>query len=185
MMPASAGLAAREREPGNVLARDGAHGERIRIEGYIFDGEGCEVKDALVEIWQANAHGRYDHPRDDQDKPLDPAFAGFGRAVTDFETGLWSFETVKPGVVTGRRGRPMAPHVSAIVFARGINIGLQTRIYFGDESEANASDPVLNLIELTPRRQTLIAEREERDGGMVYRFDIRLQGERETVFFDV
>ena len=185
MAPATAGLAAREHEPGNVLAADGAQGERIRIEGYIFDGEGCPVRDALIEIWQANAHGRYDHPRDDGDKPLDPRFTGFGRAVADFETGLWWFETVKPGMVMGRHGRPMAPHVSAIVFARGINVGLQTRIYFGDEAEANAADPVLNLIELEPRRESLIATREERDGRAVYRLDIHLQGERETVFIDV
>jgi protocatechuate 3,4-dioxygenase alpha subunit len=185
MAPASAGLAAREREPRNVLAADGAHGERIRIEGYILDGEGCPVWDALIEIWQANAHGRYYHPRDDQERPLDPRFTGFGRAVADFETGLWWFETVKPSVVTGRHGRPMAPHVNAIVFARGINMVLHTRIHFGDEAEANAADPVLDLIELAPRRETLVAARQERDGRAVYRLDIHLQGERETVFFDV
>jgi protocatechuate 3,4-dioxygenase alpha subunit len=185
MMPAAAGLTGRRRQPGNVLAGPGAQGERIRLEGYIYDGQGCPSRDGLIEIWQANAHGKYDHPEDRQDKPLDPDFTGFGRDVADFDTGLWSFETVKPGGVPGRHERPMAPHISAIVFARGINMGLQTRIYFDDEAEANASDPVLNLIELPPRRETLLAKREEREGQVVYRFDIHLQGERETVFFDV
>ena len=185
MMPAAAGIDTRKKQPGNVLAGEGAQGERIRIEGYIYDGQGCLVKDAQIEIWQANAQGKYDHPEDPQDKPLDPNFTGFGRTVTDFKTGLWWFETIKPGVVPGRNDRPMAPHISAIVFARGINIGLQTRIYFDDEAEANAADPVINLIELPPWRETLIAKREERDGQGVYRFDIYLQGEQETVFFDV
>lgn len=184
MMPSAAGIETRKRQPGNVLAREGAQGERIRIEGYIHDGQGCLVRDAQIEIWQANAHGKYAHAEDTQAKALDPHFTGFGRAVTDFKTGLWWFETVKPGVVPGRRGRPMAPHISAMVFARGINIGLHTRIYFDDEGAANAADPVMNLIELPPRRETLIAKREARDGQVVYRFDIHLQGERETVFFD-
>ena len=116
---------------------------------------------------------------------LDPAFKGWGRAVSDFETGLWWFDTVKPGKVAGRHGRIMAPHINVAIFARGINLGLNTRIYFADEEEANAADPVLGLIEQTPRRATLLARREERDGRPVYRFDIRLQGEHETVFLDV
>jgi protocatechuate 3,4-dioxygenase alpha subunit len=185
MMPAAAGIDKERTQLGSVVAGPGARGERIRIEGCVYDGEGYPVKDAQVELWQANADGKYHHPADGQDKPLDPDFNGFGRAVSDFTTGMWSFDTVKPGAVPGRHGRPMAPHVNLMVFARGINVGLQTRMYFGDEDEANASDPVLNLIELPPRRQTLIAERQERDGAVVYRFDIHLQGERETVFFDV
>lgn len=185
MLPQAAGIEHRRKQPGNTLARDGACGERIRIEGTILDGEGCPVKDAAIEIWQADSGGKYDHPADTQARTPDPNFTGFGRAVSDFGTGLWWFETVKPGRVPGRDGRLMAPHISVMVFARGINIGLHTRLYFDDEAEANAADPVLRLIEQPPRRETLIAKREQRDGQVVYRFDIRLQGERETVFLDV
>jgi protocatechuate 3,4-dioxygenase alpha subunit len=170
----------------HVLAGPGAEGRRVRIEGTIYDGTGSPVRDALVEIWQANALGKHDHPDDPQDKPLDPAFRGFGRTVSDFETGLWWFETVKPGRVPGRHGGDMAPHVSVAVFARGINVHLNTRIYFEDEADANAADPVLRLVEQPERRATLIARRDGECGGTpVYRFDIRLQGESETVFFDV
>lgn len=185
MAPQAAGIDIRKDEKPNLLAGQGAKGERIRLEGTVIDGEGCLVRDAQIEIWQANAAGKYDHPADWQDKPVDPAFKGFGRTVTDFKTGLWWFETIKPGSVTGRGGRPMAPHINVAVFARGINIHLNTRIYFEDEDDANAKDPVLNLIELEPRRATLIAKRAEREGQVVYRFDIRLQGEGETVFLDV
>ena len=147
------------------------------------------LKDILIEIWQANADGKYAHPADRQPgKALDPHFRGWGRACTDFETGVYTFDTVKPGPVAGRKGRPMAPHVNAWIVARGINIGLNTRIYFSDEPAANAKDPVINLIEWEARRKTLVAERTDRRtdaGAAVYRFDIRLQGENETVFFDV
>lgn len=185
MMPRAAGLSIREREQWHVLAGPEAVGERIRLEGTIRDGTGALVRDAQIEIWQANAHGRYDHPADRRDLPVDPAFRGFGRTVADFKTGLWWFETVKPGPVPGRHGGNMAPHISVALFARGINIHLNTRIYFADEPEANGKDPVLRLIEPEARRETLLARREERDGRIVYRFDIRLQGEAETVFFDV
>ncbi|HEX6016045.1 MAG TPA: protocatechuate 3,4-dioxygenase subunit alpha [Geminicoccaceae bacterium] len=185
MVPQSAGIDARGDERWQVLASEGAQGERIRLEGMIFDGTGSVVRDALVEIWQADAHGKHNHPEDRQDKPADPAFRGFGRAAADFKTGLWWFETVKPGKVPGRHGTTMAPHVNVTVFARGINIHLNTRIYFADEAEANAQDPVLRLVEQEARRQTLLARREERGGRVVYRFDMRLQGENETVFFDV
>jgi protocatechuate 3,4-dioxygenase, alpha subunit len=186
MVPQSAGIDARRDERWQVLAGKGAQGERIRLEGMIFDGTGSVVRDALVEIWQADANGRYDHPEDRREgKPVDPAFRGFGRVAADFETGLWWFETVKPGRVPGRHGTVMAPHLNVTVFARGINIHLNTRIYFADEAEANAQDPVLQLVEQEARRQTLFARREEREGRVVHRFDIRLQGENETVFFDV
>jgi len=116
----------------------------------------------------------------------DEVQTGWGRTGTDFETGLWAFETVKPGAVEGRRGhRPMAPHVNLWIATRGINLGLATRMYFGDEEAANAADPVLSIIEQPERRKTLIARREQRDGRTAYVFDIRLQGEGETVFFDV
>jgi protocatechuate 3,4-dioxygenase alpha subunit len=185
MMPSAAGIDVRKDEKLNVLAGSGVKGERIRLEGTVIDGEGCLVRDAQIEIWQANAAGKYAHPGDTQDKPVDPAFKGFGRVVTDFKTGLWWFDTIKPGSVLGRHGKPMAPHINVSIFARGINIHLNTRIYFEDEADANANDPVMKLIELAPRRETLIAKRQERDGQVVYRFDIRLQGEGETVFFDV
>ena len=187
LIPHQAGFDIFERNFSNVLVGPETKGERIRIEGRIFDGIGAPTRDILVEIWQANAAGRYDHPADRQeDKPLDPHFRGWGRTGTDFETGLYTFETIKPGPVAGRRGhRPMAPHVNVWLAARGINIGLSTRMYFSDEAEANAADPVLNIIEQPARRETLIAERSERGGEVVYTFDIHLQGERETVFFDV
>ncbi|WP_046868127.1 protocatechuate 3,4-dioxygenase subunit alpha [Microvirga massiliensis] len=187
LIPHQAGFDIFEKSFSNVLAGPDTKGERICIEGSIFDGTGAPTRDVLVEIWQANAAGRYNHPADRQEnKPLDPTFRGWGRTGTNFETGLYTFETIKPGSVIGRKGhRPMAPHVNVWLAARGINIGLSTRLYFSDEAEANARDPVLNIIEPRERRDTLIARREIRGGVVVYVFDIRLQGERETVFFDV
>ena len=186
LIPRQAGFDIFENDFGNVLVGPDTRGERIRIEGRVFDGLGEPVRDVLVEIWQANAAGRYNHPADRQDKPLDQGFRGWGRAGSDFKTGIYTFETIKPGPVAGRAGhRPMAPHVNVWIVARGINIGLNTRMYFSDEEEANANDPVLNIIEQASRRKTLIAERSERAGEVVYTFDIRLQGEGETVFFDI
>jgi len=171
----------------NVLVTPETKGERIRIEGHVYDGMGAPTRDVLLELWQANAAGRYNHPADRQEnKPVDPTFRGWGRTGTDFKTGLYAFETIKPGAVAGRHGhKPMAPHVNLWMVARGINIGLATRMYFSDEAERNSDDPVLNIIEQPMRRDTLIARREQRDGSIVYVFDIHLQGERETVFFDI
>jgi protocatechuate 3,4-dioxygenase, alpha subunit len=186
LAPQAAGFDIFENNFGNVLTTPQTPGERIRIEGTVTDGAGGPVRDALLEIWQANAAGRYQHPGDrQQGKALDPSFRGWGRACTDFDSGLYTFETIKPGSVTGRNGRPMAPHINVWIVARGINIGLHTRLYFSDEASANAADPVLNLIEWPARRQTLLARREQGAGLPVYRFDIRLQGEGETVFFDI
>ena len=189
LAPQAAGFDIFAHNFGNVLVDAKTKGERIRIEGRVFDGIGTVLKDVLIEIWQANATGKYAHPADRQaKKKLDPHFRGWGRAATDFDSGLYSFETIKPGAVEGRNGRIMAPHVNAWIVARGINIGLNTRIYFSDEAEANGKDAVLNLIEWEQRRKTLVAERQvkkARDGSAVYHFDIRLQGEGETVFFDV
>ncbi len=187
LIPHQAGFDIFQNTFSNVLVTPETKGERIRIEGRIFDGMGAPTRDILVEIWQANAAGRYNHPADRQeDKPLDPTFRGWGRTGTDFHTGLYTFETIKPGPVVGRHGhKPQAPHVSIWLAARGINIGLATRMYFSDEAEANAADPVLNIVDPPIRRETLIARREEREGDVVYVFDIHLQGERETVFFDV
>jgi protocatechuate 3,4-dioxygenase alpha subunit len=187
LAPQQAGFDIFENNFGSVLVDEKTQGERIRIEGRVFDGIGTVVKDVLIEIWQANAAGRYAHPADRQDsKAIDPHFRGWGRGCSDFETGLYSFDTIKPGSVTGRNGRPMAPHINFWIVARGINIGLNTRMYFSDEAKANAADPVINLIEWEQRRATLIAQREDRkEGPPLYRFDIRLQGDGETVFFDI
>jgi protocatechuate 3,4-dioxygenase alpha subunit len=185
LAPKQAGFDIFENNFSSVLVTPEVQGERIRIEGKVFDGSGTPLRDVLLEIWQANAAGRYSHPADTQDKPLDPDFRGWGRGCSDFETGLYTFETIKPGPVVGRDGRDMAPHINFWIVARGINIGLNTRMYFSDEPAANAKDPVLNLIEWEVRRKTLIAEREEREGQVVYCFDIRIQGPDETVFFDI
>jgi protocatechuate 3,4-dioxygenase, alpha subunit len=157
------------------------HPEAIRVEGVILDGAGEPVSDAMVEIWQANAAGRYDHPEDDRDDaPLDEDFTGFGRAPTDAE-GKFSFVTVKPGSVPGPGEISQAPHILVSVFARGLLKRLATRMYFPDEREANERDPVLSSVEDSASRSTLVAR--EEDG--ILRFDIRLQGEKQTVFFDV
>jgi len=186
LAPQEAGFEGFDKTFGNQLTTPQTKGERIRIEGRVFDGSGTPLRDALIEIWQANAEGKYAHPADRQaGKPLDPAFRGWGRACCDFDTGQYSFETIKPGAVAGRNNRVMAPHINLWIVARGINVGLNTRMYFDDEDSANAADPVLRLIEWEVRRQTLIARREQRDGRTVYHFDIRLQGEGETVFFDI
>ncbi|MGD9920971.1 MAG: protocatechuate 3,4-dioxygenase subunit alpha [Pseudorhodoplanes sp.] len=185
LIPHMAGFDIFQNNFGNVLAGAATHGEPITIEGRVLDGTGTPVRDALVEIWQANAEGRYNHPADRQSKPLDPDFRGWGRTGAEFSTGLYTFHTIKPGPVIGRHTRMMAPHVNVWIVSRGINIGLHTRMYFSDEAEANAADPVLNLIEQEERRATLVATRTSRGGKIVYVFDIVLQGEKETVFFDV
>ena len=185
MAPGAAGFKIFEQELGTDIAGPNAAGERIRVEGIVWDGAGAPVKDVLIEVWQANAAGIYPHPADRRSGEVEEGFRGWARVISDFDTGVWSFETVKPGPVPGRSGRTMAPHLNLWIVARGINIGLNTRMYFEDEAEANAADPVLNLVEHVERRKTLVARREVRDGVPVYRFDIRLQGEGETVFLDV
>ena len=183
LIPHQAGFDIFEKPFGHVMAGPGTPGERIVIEGRVLDGLGAPCRDILLEIWQANAAGHYAHPADPQ--AGDASFRGWGRTGTDFETGLYRFETIKPGPVIGRAGhKPMAPHVSLWLVARGINIGLQTRMYFADEAALNEADPVLRMIDPAIRRETLLARREERRGEVAYVFDIRLQGESETVFFD-
>lgn len=168
---------------GNSLANDETLGQRIRIEGRVFDGAGATVSDALIEIWQADTRGRYAHPADNRpDLPVDPKFKGFGRVGTD-ERGYFIFDTVKPGRVPGRGNTMQAPHINVIVFARGMLTHAFTRLYFSDEADANALDPVLGTLE-DARRKTLIGERHDRSGKAVYQFDIHLQGASETVFFD-
>lgn len=154
-------------------------GEHITVVGRVFDGEGALVNDAMIEFWQADAQGRYAHPADTRGSNVD--FKGFGRVGTGTDPeNRFAFHTVKPGAV----GDGQAPHINVIVFMRGILSHAYTRLYFSDEAEANAADPALALVE-EGRRATLIAGREETPGGIVYRFDIHMQGENETVFFDV
>ncbi|RMQ43196.1 Protocatechuate 3,4-dioxygenase, alpha subunit [Pseudomonas cichorii] len=173
-----AGNPTRELEIGNEMARPGAPGEHILLLGNVYDGNGHLIRDAFLEFWQADHNGVYDSVYG-ADKP----FNGFGRSATG-DDGLWTLKTIKPGVVRNAAGVPMAAHINVSLFARGINIHLQTRLYFDDEQQANAVDPVLNLIEQPPRRETLIARRCSVDGQLAYRFDIQVQGEGETVFFD-
>lgn len=173
-----------EEDLGRTLVGPGAEGERIIVKGQVFDGSGTPLKDALIEIWQADANGLYNSPQEARGQ-ADPNFAGWGRQPADGVTGEYRFETIKPGRVPYRDGRLMAPHITFWIVARGINIGLHTRMYFGDEETANAECPVLARIEHRARVPTLIASRSEENGIPTYTFDIRLQGEEETVFFDI
>jgi protocatechuate 3,4-dioxygenase alpha subunit len=157
------------------------HPEAIRIEGTVYDGAGEPVSDAMVEIWQANGAGRYNDPNDDrEDLPLDEGFSGFGRSGTD-TGGRFSFVTIKPGPVPGPDGGMQAPHIMVSIFARGLLKRVVTRIYFPDEEEANANDPVLSSEEDLGFRRTLVAHAE----GDALRFDIHLQGENQTAFFEL
>jgi len=162
----------------NDLVTADASGERIRIEGQVFDGDGRPVPDCMLEIWQADAQGRFVDPKDKRALP-NTKFRGFGRCGTG-TNGEYAFDTIKPGAVPGPGGKPQAPHVLVAVFARGMLLHNYTRIYFDGEA-ANAADPVLALVP-ADRRLTLIAKK---SGGSGYRFDIHLQGDNETVFFDV
>ncbi|PSJ65219.1 protocatechuate 3,4-dioxygenase subunit alpha [Kumtagia ephedrae] len=164
---------------GAAMVGEKARGDRIKVKIRVIDGAGVPLKDALVEVWQADAAGIYNSPSD-QRGAADPHFFGWGRQATDMTSGECVFETIKPGRVPFFDGRPMAPHITVWIAARGINIGLHTRMYFGDEAQANAQDPVLARIE-QPRAASLIAPRD----GDTYSFDIHLQGENETVFFDI
>ncbi len=169
----------------NVLTQAETVGERIRIEGSVFDGDHQPVNDALIEIWQANAHGRYNHPADQGTATLDPTFLGFGRSGTD-ETGSYWFETIKPGSVPfdNADAQTQAPHICVTVFSRGMLNHAVTRLYFADEP-SNSRDPILQLVP-TERRPTLLAQLVQSSGSLpLYRFDIILQGENETAFFNL
>jgi protocatechuate 3,4-dioxygenase alpha subunit len=176
----------------NCLLRDGAHlptlvrpetiGERIRLEGRVLDGDGAGVPDAMLEIWQANSFGCFQHPADRRELPLDPAFTGFGRTGTDAEGGFW-FETIRPGAVPFDATTLQAPHISIAIFGRGLLNHLFTRLYFADEP-ANAADPILLRVPVE-RRDTLLARRDDRGGRTIYSLDLRLQGAGETVFFNL
>jgi protocatechuate 3,4-dioxygenase alpha subunit len=163
----------------NLVTPD-TSGERIRVEGSVLDGDGAPVPDAMLEIWQADAQGRFSDPQDKRALP-NSTFRGFGRCGTD-ANGSYAFDTIKPGTVPDPDGKPQAPHILLAVFARGMLLHLYTRIYFDGEG-ANAADPVLALVP-ADRRSTLIATRKA-GAGSAYHFDVRLQGDNETVFFDV
>jgi protocatechuate 3,4-dioxygenase alpha subunit len=164
-----------------AIAGPQAKGERVLLTVRVLDGDGVGLGDAMIEIWQANAEGKYNHPDDLQQKTADPSFLGFGRMGTT-EDGLCEFETIKPGRVPGPGDTLQAPHLNLAVFARGMLKQLYTRIYFAGDP-ANQEDPVLALVP-AERRETLMAHPDTaRPGG--WRFDLRLQGENETAFFDV
>ena len=160
------------------IAPKGVAGERVSIRGRVIDGNGNPVNDAAVEIWQANSHGRYAHPEDKRDKPLEKNFRGYGRSLTD-DNGAFRFSTIKPGRVPGPGGKLQAPHLSVTIFMRGLLKHLQARIYFPDDP-ANAEDPILALVP-AERRSTMIARRAS-DGTLEW--NAVLQGKNETVFFD-
>jgi len=163
------------------LAGPGVAGERIAIEGRVLDGDGKPVPDALIELWQANSHGKYAHPEDKQEKSVEPGFKGYGRQPTD-DAGKFRFTTIKPGPVPGPDGKPQAPHIAVSVFARGLQRRLVTRIYFPDEA-ANAADFALTRVD-PARRGTLIAKKVAGQAG-VLEWNVILQGAGETVFFDI
>jgi protocatechuate 3,4-dioxygenase, alpha subunit len=166
----------------NLMTRPETVGERIRIEGRVLDGDGAPVPDAMVEIWQANSHGRYNHAADQGAAQLDLSFLGFGRSGTAEDGSYW-FETIRPGSVPFDREQLQAPHICVTVFSRGLLNHLVTRLYFEDEP-GNALDPVLQCVP-NDRRATLLAWREARDTEVVYHFDIVLQGSGETAFFNL
>ena len=171
-------------EKGGILVSGDVDGGCIVIEGRVFDGENSPVDDALIEIWQATASGHYAHPEDCRDEPPAQEFTGFGRVATD-EEGYFRFETVKPGRVPGKGDSLQAPHISVSIFARGMLKRLATRLYFADEAVANAEDSILASISDEAARASLLAEPIVKEGRKIYRFDIHLQGEKETAFFDV
>jgi protocatechuate 3,4-dioxygenase alpha subunit len=163
------------------LRRAGARGEPIRIRFQLIDGDGAAVPDGMIEIWQADAAGRYDHPEDAREQAPDPAFCGFGRLATDAD-GCCSFDTVYPGATPDGRGGCQAPHLNVTVFARGLLGRLSTRVYF-EGDPALEEDPVLKLVP-EERRGTLLARRDAAQPSQ-WNFNIHLQGELETVFFDI
>lgn len=165
-----------------VLTREGTQGARIRLSFRVLDGDGLPTPgDSMIELWQADAEGRYAHPEDPRSALADPAFRGFGRLETN-QAGECVFESIKPGGVPGPDGTMQAPHINITVFARGLQKQLVTRLYFAGDA-ANARDPVLSMVP-AERRDTLLA-RPVAGQFDTWHMDIRLQGEAETVFFDV
>ena len=159
----------------NIMVNDATEGERITIGGYVYDGNGNPVDDAVIELWQADANGIYNHPSDAGQANADQGFFGFGRASTD-DDGRYHFKTIKPGRVGDQ-----APHILVRIFMRGMLLHANTRLYFSDEE--NGADAVLNMVP-EDRRHTIIAVRDDREGTPNYRYDVNMQGENETVFFE-
>ncbi|MCY4209014.1 MAG: protocatechuate 3,4-dioxygenase subunit alpha [Roseovarius sp.] len=171
-----AGFEVYENELGGDIALPDIPGQRICVEGAIYDGNDEPVKDAVIEFWQADGEGRFARPN------ANDGFRGWGRVGVDFETGQWRINTIKPGPVSEAEDTVHAPHICLWIIARGINIGLNTRLYFDDEKEANVSDPLLSIIENPERRATLMASSKAENR---YHFNIKLQGDNETVFLDI
>ncbi|MCR9135311.1 MAG: protocatechuate 3,4-dioxygenase subunit alpha [Alphaproteobacteria bacterium] len=169
-----------DRDPGASMVNEKTKGKRILLTGHVLDGIKAPLKDALVEIWQADADGLYNSPSELRGT-ADPNFTGWGRQPSDMKTGEFRFETVKPGRVPYVDGRLQAPHITLWIVARGINLGLNTRLYFADEETANDEDPILRRIEHRSRIPTLMAAKTPEG----YHFDIHLQGDDETIFFDI
>lgn len=179
--PNFTGIEAYGGDMGKVMKTGPVKGEEITIRGTVFDGTGMPLRDAMIEIWQPDAAGLFASANETRGQ-ADPNFTGWGRSPGDMDTGEFTFETVKPGAVPLPDGRMQAPHITVWIVARGINIGLHTRIYFEDEAQANTADPMLARIEHQNRLPTLLARKE---GAGQYRFDIHLQGPSETIFFDI
>jgi protocatechuate 3,4-dioxygenase, alpha subunit len=163
------------------LAPEGVSGERVVVQGRVLDGDGVPVPDAVLEIWQANSHGKYAHPEDQQDKPFDPGFRGYGRVPVN-QDGVFRFATIKPGPVPGPEGREQAPHLVISIFMRGLLKRLVTRMYFPGDAR-NVSDPILNLVE--PQRRATLVTSPSADGSGLLEWNVVLQGVNETVFFDI
>jgi protocatechuate 3,4-dioxygenase alpha subunit len=163
------------------LAPDGVSGERVVVQGRVLDGDGVPVPDAVLEIWQANSYGKYAHPEDQQDKPFDPGFRGYGRVPVN-QDGVFRFTTIKPGPVPGPEGREQAPHLVISVFMRGLLKRLVTRMYFPGDAR-NVADPILNLVE--PQRRATLVSSQCADGSGLLEWNLVLQGVNETVFFDI
>lgn len=179
--PNATGINAYGGDLGSVMKTGPVQGLEITVKGIVYDGTGTPLRDAMVEIWQPDSAGLFASANETRGT-ADPNFTGWGRSSGDMDTGEFTFETVKPGAVPFPDGRMQAPHITVWIVARGINIGLQTRIYFEDELDANAIDPILTRIEHQNRVPTLLAKSV---GSGEYRFDIHLQGPSETIFFDI
>jgi len=169
---------------GATMLKAETRGERILIEGQVFDGSGEPVRDALIEIWQADAAGLFNAVNETRGQ-ADPSFTGWGRRPASADKAFFCFETIRPGAVPYPDGRMQAPHITFWIGARGINIGLHTRAYFSDMAGQNKEDPLLNRIDSERRRSTLIAQKSERHGKTVFTFNIHVQGDNETVFLDM
>ncbi|MFT5196197.1 MAG: protocatechuate 3,4-dioxygenase alpha subunit [Cellvibrionaceae bacterium] len=165
----------------NNLIKTGTLGKRIHLVGTVYDGDGVMVPDAMIEIWQADGQGIYDSENDPRRDQCDPNFRGYGCSAT--QTGEFSFRTVKPGIVPFDKSTNQAPHVLVRVFMRGTLLHAVTRLYFSDEPEANAADPLLNRLD-DAQRPRLIAQREDLEATPTYRFDIKMQGDNATIFFE-